>query len=240
MARCIRKYFLSLAIFLLSASDANTAARVAARVITVNKAVTGKLVRPVLIRFTRLSDKALYYRFTSGAHEHAMIWPSDTVDTPYVLLADVNFDGYADLWLTGWTEGQGRVRKSAVWLFSPATKQYELHQSLSQIGNLEVDPQGKTLQGGIANCGCAGSCFFYDTYLWQDTSLLPVARREQQCVENDLRYREWALMDGALKIVHEEHRSTDDADHTAAHSHFINWAESKRMVLPFTDDAAIN
>ncbi|MEQ6340167.1 MAG: hypothetical protein M3A44_00600 [Gammaproteobacteria bacterium] len=115
---------------------------------------------------------------------------------PYALLADLNFDGNADIWITGFTNGQGRSRCSDVWLFNPKKKKYQYNVELSRIHNLEVAPQEKKLEGGIYNCGCAAQCFFHDTYIWQSGALLKIARREQDCEI----YREFVLIDGNPEV----------------------------------------
>lgn len=145
---------------------------------------------------------------------------------PHAIFADLNFDQNMDVWVTGFSDSQGRSRCSDVWLFDPVTKQYKYNADLSKIPNLKVAPVERKLEGGIFNCGCAAQCFFHDTYIWQAESLLRIARREQDCGMDTVSYREFTLMDGKLTITRQENGIPDDKEY-ARRQHgelqFLNW-----------------
>ena len=113
----------------------------------------------------------------------------------------MNFDGHADLWVTGYTDSQGRVRCSDVWLWDAPARQYSFNAPLSAIPNLEISIADQRIEGGIANCGCAAQCFYEDSYAWRASKLITIARRAQDCE----RYREYRLSDkNDLIIVKDE------------------------------------
>ena len=95
----------------------------------------------------------------------------------------------ADLWVTGYTDSQGRVRCSDVWLWDAPARQYSFNAPLSAIPNLEISIADQRIEGGIANCGCAAQCFYEDSYAWQASKLITIVRRAQDCE----RYREYRL-----------------------------------------------
>ena len=145
---------------------------------------------------------------------------------PYALFADLNFDHNLDVWVTGYSNSQGRSRCSDVWLFNPKTKQYKYNSTLSKIRNLEVAPVEMKLVGGMSNCGCAAQCFFHDTYIWQAESLLRIARREQDCGIDNVIYKEFVLVDGKLTIMRQENGIPDDKEYARRQNgdlHFLNW-----------------
>ena len=147
---------------------------------------------------------------------------------PYAIFADLNFDHNLDIWVTGFSDSQGRSRCSDVWLLNPITKQYKYNAALSKIRNLSVAPVEMKLEGGITNCGCAAQCFFHDTYIWQAGSLLRIARREQDCGMNTVVYREFNLIDGKLTITRQENGIPDDKEYARRQNgelHFLNWRD---------------
>lgn len=150
------------------------------------------------------------------------------IGEPYALFADLNFDNNLDVWVTGYSDSQGRSRCSDVWLFNPKTKQYEYNATLSKIHNLEVAPVEKKLEGGISNCGCAGQCFYHDTYLWQAGALIQIARREQDCGTDTVVYQESTLIDGKLTITHQEKGIPDEKEYAHRQNgelRFLNWSD---------------
>lgn len=145
---------------------------------------------------------------------------------PYALFADLNFDGNFDVWVTGFTDSQGRTRCSDVWLFSPKTKKYEYNTTVSKINNLEVAPKEKILEGGVFNCGCAAQCFSHDIYTWQSGRLLKIARREQTCDGDTIIYKEFAISDGVLKAtsqVEGKPNADEYAHRQNGDIHFLKW-----------------
>lgn len=145
---------------------------------------------------------------------------------PYAHFADLNFDGNLDAWVTGFTDSQGRSRCSDVWLFNPMKKKYEYDATLSKINNLELAPQEKKLEGGVSNCGCAGQCFYHDTYIWQSGSLLNISRRKQDCDSSDtILYEELILKDGELKVIRQEIGKPDDNEYLRRQKGVLNFFE---------------
>ena len=152
------------------------------------KAATGSVGQAADIRYANHDDRQTYRLKIGNAWESGRCRSSGTGNL-HALLLDMNFDGHADLWVTGYTDSQGRIRCSDVWLWDAPAKKYRFNKPLSAIPNLDVSVAQKTLEGGIANCGCAAQCFYADRYAWQAGKLLTIARREQDCE----RYREYRL-----------------------------------------------
>lgn len=82
-------------------------------------ALSGRLVWPVTVRVSCMDDdgRAVCFSFADRAGWHAgkTAWEPGT--PPTVLLADPNFDGLADLWVTRCRDGQCRIATPDVWLF---------------------------------------------------------------------------------------------------------------------------
>ena len=152
------------------------------------KAATGSVRQAADIRYANHDDRQTYRLKIGNAWESGRCRSSGTGNL-HALLLDMNFDGHADLWVTGYTDSQGRIRCSDVWLWDAPAKKYRFNKPLSAIPNLDISVAQKTLEGGIANCGCAAQCFHADRYAWQAGKLLTIARREQDCE----RYREYRL-----------------------------------------------
>ena len=144
----------------------------------------------------------------------------------YALFADLNFDGNQDIWITGYSDSQGRGRCSDVWLFNPITNTYEYNKSISTINNLEVAPIEKRLEGGIFNCGCAGQCFFHDSYEWELGTLVKFARRQQDCRDDSILYQESALINGTFQIIHQVKGMPDKKEYIHRQNgelHYLRW-----------------
>lgn len=154
------------------------------------KAVTGKVRQAADIRYTNHDEKQSYQLKIGKQWRNGSCTSSGTGNL-HALLLDMNFDGHADLWVTGYTDSQGRIRCSDVWLWDAPAQKYVFDTSLSAIPNLNISIADKAIEGGIANCGCAAQCFYEDSYAWQARQLITIARREQDCE----RYREYRLND---------------------------------------------
>jgi hypothetical protein len=153
-----------------------------------DKAATGTLRQAADIRYVTHDERQTYQLKIGKAWLKGHCASSGTGNL-HALLADMNFDGHADLWVTGYPDSQGRIRCSDVWLWDAQAKQYTFNKPLSAIPNLNVSLADKRIEGGIANCGCAAQCFYEDRYAWQASTLITIARREQDCE----RYREFRL-----------------------------------------------
>ena len=164
------------------------------------KAVTGTVRQAADIRYANHGEKQTYQlkigkQWTNGSCS------SSGMGNLHALLVDMNFDGHADLWVTGYTDSQGRSRCSDVWLWDAPAKQYRFNKPLSAIPNLDISITGQGIEGGIPNCGCAAQCFYEDSYKWRADKLIATGRREQDCE----RYREYRLNEkNDLIIVKDE------------------------------------
>ncbi|ATB39164.1 hypothetical protein CYFUS_004605 [Cystobacter fuscus] len=192
-----------LAGFLLCTSSAANAESPARAFVRLDEATTGRVERAVELRIQRSADGEQGYAVKNSGKWRDGPCRSGGPSGLSVLLVDFDFDGHADLWVTGVTDGQGRVRCSDVWLYKPQLKHYERHSELSSIQNLEIDPDAKQLEGGMWNCGCAGMCFFHETHGWSSGSLSKLSRREQDCGSEDIVYREFSVDSGAMKLTRE-------------------------------------
>ena len=164
------------------------------------KAVTGKVRLAADIRYA-YHDEQQTYQLKIGKQWRNGRCSSSGTGNLHALLLDVNFDGHADLWVTGYTDSQGRIRCSDVWLWDAPAQKYAFDTTLSAIPNLNISMADKRIEGGIANCGCAAQCFYEDSYAWQAGKLIAIARREQDCE----RYREYRLNEkNDLIIVKDE------------------------------------
>ncbi|WP_219116360.1 hypothetical protein [Janthinobacterium sp. UMAB-56] len=186
-------FSLSLLLFLMSTSAYGGT-------LHLDQAATGKVGQAAAIRYAYHDEKQTY-RLKIGKQWIAGRCSSSGTGNLHALLLDMNFDGHADLWVTGYTDSQARIRCSDVWLWDASAKQYSFNQPLSAIPNLEISIAGQGIEGGIANCGCAAQCFYEDSYAWRENKLIATARRAQDCE----RYREYRLNDkNALIIVKDE------------------------------------
>lgn len=153
-----------------------------------DKAMTGKVSQAAELRYAN-HDETQSYQLKIGKQWVDGSCSSSGTGNLHALLADMNFDGHADLWITGYTDSQGRVRCSDVWLWDASGKNYSFNKPLSAIPNLNIGMADQRIEGGIANCGCAAQCFYEDSYAWRAKQLITIARREQDCE----RYREYRL-----------------------------------------------
>ncbi len=164
------------------------------------KAVTGKVRQAADIRYANHDEKQTY-QLKIGKQWLNGSCSSSGMGNLHALLVDMNFDGHADLWVTGYTDSQGRIRCSDVWLWDASAKKYSFNKPLSAIPNLDIRIAGQGIEGGIPNCGCAAQCFYEDGYTWRADKLIATARREQDCE----RYREYRLNEkNDLIIVKDE------------------------------------
>ena len=161
-----------------------------------DKAASGKVRQAADIRYVHHDDKQTY-RLNLGKRWVAGSCSSSGTGNLHALLLDMNFDGHADLWVTGYTDSQGRIRCSDVWLWDAPARQYSFNAPLSAIPNLEISIADQRIEGGIANCGCAAQCFYEDSYAWRANTLITTARRAQDCE----RYREYRLNDKSDLII---------------------------------------
>jgi hypothetical protein len=160
-------------------------------------ALTGKVRQVVLVRRAGHPGGFETYSIRIGGRWRAGVIKATVGPGLDCALVDLDFDGSADVWVTGYDDGQARIRRSDVWRFDPRRGSYVFDRALSSLENLEVDPGARLLEAGIDNCGCAGDCFYRDTYEWQGGKLRRVARREQDCDT----YLEFAACGDSLCLV---------------------------------------
>lgn len=173
---------------------------------TLTRAVTGTVVESVRVQFVRCSDNGYSYRFeTSRQQGEGSV---SLFTTPNVVLADLNFDGYADLWVTGYPDGQGRIRTSDVWLYRPDRSVFVLDSAYSSLPNLSVSAASGVLEAGIGNMGCSAACWYSDRYVVGEVGLVPVSRVEQDRVGDEYVYREYEWTDDVRVQTYEARAET--------------------------------
>lgn len=194
-------------------------------------ASTGKLGLPVRLFFSSAHKNGLAtYGFQAGGQKqqgHGVFMPTGIT----ARLVDLDFDGWADLWVMGCLDGQCRAAQSEIWRYEPKQQHYVWHAQLSAIPNLEVDPQAQLLAGGLHNCGCAAGCFQLDTYAWKQGQLQVVARRKQECSAEPHAgwvYQEWILSGGQLQakppqVITEPEYSSGYAQRSQPLAHPLSW-----------------
>lgn len=190
------------------------------------KSLTGNVFKPVLVRSFISSENSQSYRIKTGRKWITGKCFTVGAGSLHALLIDIDFDGKSDIWLTGFTDSQGRARCSDVWLYDEHKKNYIYSQDLSAIKNLEISVEEKLIEGGISNCGCAAQCFFHDTYQWVSKKLIKISRREQNC-EN---YKEFSLANGALIQTKEESLDSEKySNRQNGNSIFIDWSKGTEI-----------
>ncbi|GAB5534433.1 MAG: hypothetical protein Rubg2KO_06820 [Rubricoccaceae bacterium] len=123
-------------------------------------------------------------------------------------LIDMNFDGYADLWVSA--SVNQRATGSDVWLYDPpdalgtrhrdpdlgvrvllSASDYRYHSGLSSLPNLSIDTTAQRLLAGIGNCGGAGACFYSEVYRWEGGDFVIEQRRSQDVSGREFEYQVW-------------------------------------------------
>ena len=125
---------ISMKLIVLLLSLLSTAADGAA--LHLDKAATGKVRQAANIRYVNHDEKQTY-QLKIGKQWIAGSCSSGGAGNLHALLLDMNFDGHADLWVTGYTDSQGRIRCSDVWLWDTQAKNYRFSKPLSAIPNLK-------------------------------------------------------------------------------------------------------
>ncbi len=172
------------------------------------ESVSGAVAQDVRVSLLRCADDGWSYAFAAGRQrgEGAL----SLFSRPYALLADLDSDGHADLWVTGFPDGQGRVRISDVWLFDPERGAFAFDSSFSALPNLLLAPEAKTLEAGISNCGCGGGCHFASRYAVRGGALVEVEGYRQECLDDkSLRYQMFERSGDSLRVVFETDRPND-------------------------------
>lgn len=144
---------------------------------------------------------------------------------PWVVLADVNFDGYADVWAMGFDAvGQGRYRSSEIWLYRPAQRAYVFSQAYSALMDLEVQPDARRLYTSLSNCGAAAACNWTAEYRVNRGRLQLTASYEQQPTDDAQRiaYRHYEHRGGRLQPVRQA--ETDSLPPPRARGRLIGYA----------------
>lgn len=158
------------------------------------KAATGIVHQPVRVELLRCADRGMSIRFSTENQQERTdeSWFSD----PNAMLADVNFDGHADLWID--VPVAYRARLSRIWLYAPAERRYVWAPAFSSLIQLEVAPEARRLLTHNWNCGCAAECFWFSEYEVRADTLYLVERHEQaDCTT----YRHWVRDGASLRLV---------------------------------------
>jgi hypothetical protein len=171
---------------------------------TLARSASGAVAAPVHVQITRCKDGGSAYAFETNRQrgEGSMSLNGG----PWVLLADLDFDGYADLWATGNPlEGQGRVRTSDVWRFDPGRAAFVYDTAFSALPNLDLAASAHRLIAWVENCGCAGFCHFQVVYTVEKGRPVAALRYEQECLggSDSLVYREYRRDGDSLRLVFE-------------------------------------
>lgn len=155
------------------------------QIVSLPTVISGKIAGTPHISFTIKRDS---YKATVN-HQKGM-W--SFIEKPNIVLIDINFDGATDVAITGCTSGQCRAEATDVWLYSLSKKTYVHDPSLSRLPNLMISPSAQLLRSGIANTGCAGESFFFNTLLFHNSKLVQIAKQEQICeISGEIVYREF-------------------------------------------------
>lgn len=165
----------------------------------INSSAFGRVEKPVHIQIFRSWEKSLSYQYT--VDEKSQVGNLDKMFDLDIILFDLNFDGFADIWASGCWNGQCRIRASEVWLFNPKNQTYMYNMQLSELKNLQVDIEKKLLEDGVWNCGCSGNCFYHNVYSWDKNNLIKIMRREQNCYQDGILYNKYNVVNGKLIIT---------------------------------------
>ncbi|MCA0268727.1 MAG: hypothetical protein LCH53_05845 [Bacteroidetes bacterium] len=159
------------------------------------------------------SSQAWTYRLET-AHQQTKD-PAGTFDgwtlreRPRVVFADLNADGYADLWLFATDSGKAAARTSDVWLYRPSTRRYEHHKELSQVYDLGLTTTPHLLVSQPNRCG--GACQVHERY-WLEGERLTLLSREQYDYDSTLYVRFSRRYRGRMLPERTVHFSPEDLD----------------------------
>ena len=90
---------------------------------------------------------------TSIEHKVESIWNEYSLEIDSTNLEDVNFDGYEDLILLSGQGAMGRNNIFTVYLFDSLQNKFQYCEALSDICNIEVNSEDKTIDEFIFNGG---------------------------------------------------------------------------------------
>ena len=91
-------------------------------------------------------------------------------DNGWFLAQDVNFDGYADIYLNTWWDGTGN-QGGCVWLYNPATGRFAYSKEFSDLPGFTLEPEKKIILT-FSHGGMAG--LVYDTARFQVQNNKPI------------------------------------------------------------------
>lgn len=194
-------------LFLIS----STSPYATAQTITLSQAQSGRVVQVVSVLIRRTSEGDFSY--TAQAKHTKFKSHIKFTQAPEIVLADLNFDGFADLWVIGCTSGQCRATQSEVWLYDRTKHTYLFNTVLSKLPNLEIDSATQIIKSGISNMGCAAQAFYHETYRWIGKELQLATRREQDCGPNEIIYREYVVENGVRRMITEVEGTPDEAEY---------------------------
>ena len=187
---------------------------------TLRFAATGRVARAVAVTVRRDSAGFYTYSFreldpesgTAEGWERHGTWRFVPLSPPEAVLADLNFDGLADLWVSGCAGGgQCRVFESDVWLYRPPVGYetgllrvggvYERSGALSSLASLAFDPERELVSAGIGNCGGGGACHRTEYYAVEGNELRLVGRLVGSNGPNDYGCRTEEVEGGAPVVI---------------------------------------
>jgi hypothetical protein len=173
---------------------------------TLATGATGAVRQPVRVRLLRCADRGGSYAFSTSRQEER--GTESWMFLPAVLLADLDFDGDADLWATGCSaEGQCRARISDVWLYRAEVGRYVYSPTFSSLEELAVVPAARQLETMVSNCGCAAACHWTEVYDVVGGEPMLAARYERLDCKT---YREWERDGDSLRVVCQAPAGSDE------------------------------
>lgn len=94
-----------------------------------------------------------------------------------IQVQDVNFDGHPDIWMYAHSGGAGPNDGNNYYLFNPKTKKFEYNQQLSDLTQVSIDSETKTIESAFRDgcCHHGGA-----TYTFKENQLDTLSIWDQQ------------------------------------------------------------
>jgi hypothetical protein len=134
-------------------------------------------------------------------------------DTSWFRAQDVNFDGYADIFLMTWWGATGN-QGGCVWLYNPVAGRFEYSKEFSELSGFTLEPEKKTILT-FSNGGMAGLVYDTQKFRVQDNKPILIWHEHQDWNSNTKQFHcvTEELQDGQM-VVRKDKRSepgtTDD------------------------------
>ena len=103
-------------------------------------------------------------------------------DNGWFLAQDVNFDGYADIFLMTWWGATGN-QGGCVWLYNPATGRFGYSKEFSDLPGFTLEPEKKTILT-FSNGGMAGLVYDTERFRVQDNKPILIWHEHQDWDSN--------------------------------------------------------